>query len=78
MGIHAATGKSFRPYSYLKAIDEIKNSYDSKSSPYYAAARLWIDEIIDPTKAREYISKSIEWADNNPDIPKFNVGVIQT
>ena len=71
-------GKEFSEEDKKKLLDEIKNSYDSKSSPYYAAARLWIDEIIDPTKAREYISKSIEWADNNPDIPKFNVGVIQT
>lgn len=61
-----------------KLLNEIKNSYESKSNPLYAAARLWIDEIIDPTLTRYYISKSIEYANNNPDIPKFNVGVIQT
>lgn len=61
-----------------KLLNEIKSSYESKSDPLYAAARLWIDEIIDPTLTRYYISKSIEFANNNPEIPKFNLGVIQT
>ncbi len=71
-------GKEFSETDKKKLLDEIKNSYESSSSPYYAAARLWIDEIIDPTKTRDYISKSIEWTNNNPEIPKFNVGVLQT
>jgi 3-methylcrotonyl-CoA carboxylase beta subunit len=71
-------GKHFSPEEKKKVLDEILNSYNEKSTPYYAAARLWIDEIIDPALTREYISGSIEIADNNPVIPKFNVGVIQT
>ncbi len=45
---------------------------------YYAAARLWIDEIIDPAETRKYISMGIESANHNPEIPRFNPGVIQT
>src|SRR5690554_2798399 len=61
-----------------KLLDEITKAYDEKNSPLYAAARLWIDEIIDPSLTREYVSAAIEVANNNPEIPKFNPGVIQT
>ena len=70
--------KEFSDEDKKKLLDEIKKSYEDKSSPLYAAARLWVDEIIDPAKTREYISKSIEIANNNPEMKKFNVGVIQT
>ena len=56
----------------------IEQRYDTQTSPYYAAARLWIDEIIDPIETRRWISRGIEMADQNPDIPPFNPGVIQT
>ncbi len=59
-------------------LKDILKSYEETSTPLYAAARLWIDEIIDPVKTREYISIAIESSDNNSDINKFNVGVIQT
>jgi len=72
------SGKEFNENDKNKLLNEIKNSYEESSTPYYAAARLWIDEIIDPALTREYISMAIEASDNNPDIPKFNVGVIQT
>jgi 3-methylcrotonyl-CoA carboxylase beta subunit len=71
-------GKIFSPAEKKKVLDDIISSYNDKSTPYYAAARLWIDEIIDPALTRMYISRAIEIADNNPEIPKFNVGVIQT
>jgi 3-methylcrotonyl-CoA carboxylase beta subunit len=61
-----------------KLLDEITKAYDEKNSPLYAAARLWIDEIIDPALTREYISMAIEVANNNPEMPRFNSGVIQT
>ncbi|MEZ4906915.1 MAG: acyl-CoA carboxylase subunit beta [Saprospiraceae bacterium] len=57
--------------------DEIKNKYDDNTSPYYAAARLWVDEIINPLETRTYISRSLEAA-NNANISEFNVGVLQT
>ena len=70
--------KTFSAEDKSKLLNEITKSYEEKSNPLYAAARLWIDEIIDPRLARQYISKSIECANNNPDIPRFNTGVIQT
>lgn len=57
--------------------EKIKGKYDAQTSPYYAAARLWVDAIIDPKETREVISRGIEMA-NNAEIEKFNVGVIQT
>jgi 3-methylcrotonyl-CoA carboxylase beta subunit len=71
-------GSRFTEDDKKKLLGEIMQSYEIKSNPLYAAARLWVDEIIDPALTREYISAAIESANNNPDIPKFNVGVIQT
>lgn len=56
---------------------KIKARYDEQTSPYYAAARLWVDEIIDPSATREFISRGIEMANNAP-VKPFNVGVLQT
>ncbi len=72
------SGKEFSEEEKKKLLNEIIKSYDESSTPLYAAARLWIDEIIDPALTREYVSMAIEAANNNPEIPKFNVGVIQT
>ena len=71
-------GKRFSDDDRKKLLDEIIKGYEEKNNPLYAAARLWIDEIIDPALTREYISMCIEVANNNPDMPKFNPGVIQT
>jgi len=71
-------GKDFTDGDRKNLLNEIKKSYDDKSSALYAASRLWIDEIIDPTKTREYISKSIEITNNNSEMQDFNVGIIQT
>ncbi|MCF8240029.1 MAG: acyl-CoA carboxylase subunit beta [Melioribacteraceae bacterium] len=71
-------GKTLSEEEKKKQLALIQNSYDTQSSPYYAAARLWIDEIIDPKLTREYISMAITTANNNPEMKKFNVGVIQT
>ena len=70
-------GKELSEEEKLRMHDEIRDSYDSKSSPLYAAARLWIDEVIDPARTREYISRCLEAANNNPDTEEFKVGVIQ-
>ncbi len=57
--------------------NEIKGRYDKQTTPQYAAARLWVDAIIDPLDTRKWISMGIEAANNAP-VEKFNVGVIQT
>ena len=72
------SGKKVSDQEKQKLLDEITKAYDEKNSPLYAAARLWVDEIIDPADTRKYISMSIEAANHNPDLPKFNPGVIQT
>lgn len=56
---------------------EITYQYNEQLSPYYAAARLWVDGIIDPLSTRNVISMGIEAADHAP-VGQFNVGVIQT
>jgi 3-methylcrotonyl-CoA carboxylase beta subunit len=57
--------------------DKIKSRYDAQVSPYYAAARLWTDAIIDPLETRTWISMGIEAANHAPIEKKFNLGVIQ-
>ena len=59
-------------------LDEIQQRYTEQTEVLYAASRLWIDEIIDPLETRKIISRCIEITNNNPDIKKFNVGMIQT
>jgi 3-methylcrotonyl-CoA carboxylase beta subunit len=58
--------------------DEIKSVYDAQADPRYGAARLWIDAIIDPAKTRELLIAALEACALNPDVPRFNPGVLQT
>jgi 3-methylcrotonyl-CoA carboxylase beta subunit len=58
-------------------LNKIKESYEQQTTPYYAAARLWVDAIIDPMETREVISMGIEAA-NNAEVEQFNAGVLQT
>ncbi|WP_299180426.1 acyl-CoA carboxylase subunit beta [uncultured Aquimarina sp.] len=57
--------------------DKIKARYDKQISPYYAAARIWTDGIINPLDTRKWISMGIEAADHAPIEKPFNLGVIQ-
>ena len=59
-------------------LKEITDRYNEQLSPYYAAARLWVDGIIDPLETRKVISMGIEAANHAPITEKFNVGIIQT
>jgi len=58
--------------------DEIKSTYDAQADPRYGAARLWIDAIIDPAKTRDILITALEACALNPDVPRFNPGVLQT
>ena len=78
MGQLKKEGKEISEEDKKKFLKEIHDRYDEQTNVLYAASRLWVDEVIDPAKTREYVSYCIELANNNPDIPKFNVGVIQT
>ncbi|WP_323789050.1 acyl-CoA carboxylase subunit beta [Psychroserpens sp.] len=57
--------------------DKIKNRYDNQVSPYYAAARIWTDAVINPLDTRTWISMGIEAADHAPIEKPFNMGVLQ-
>ncbi len=59
-------------------LKEITDRYNTQTTPYYAAARLWVDGIIDPLETRKVISMGIEAANHAPIEKAFNVGVIQT
>jgi acetyl-CoA carboxylase carboxyltransferase component len=70
-------GREIDPAEEKKLLDEIRNRYEKQTSPYYAAARLWVDGIIDPLETRSFISESIKAANQNPSIPEFKTGVFQ-
>ena len=69
--------KEIKPEEEQQLLDDIKNSYETQTSPYYAAARLWVDDIIDPIQTREIIAGAICAANNNPDFPDLKLGVFQ-
>ena len=72
-----AKGDTITKAQEQELIDNIKSKYDSQTTPYYAAARLWVDDIIDPRDTRQVISRCLTAANHAP-IEDFNVGVIQT
>jgi acetyl-CoA carboxylase carboxyltransferase component len=58
--------------------EEIRATYEAQADPRYGAARLWIDAIIDPGKTREVLITALEACALNPDVPRYNPGVLQT
>ncbi|WP_421802854.1 acyl-CoA carboxylase subunit beta [Flagellimonas sp.] len=76
----ASLEKSGKPVDAKKEkelFDKIKQRYDNQISPYYAAARLWTDGIIDPLDTRKWISMGIDAANHAPIEKKFNMGILQ-
>ncbi|MFM7646260.1 MAG: acyl-CoA carboxylase subunit beta [Sphingomonadales bacterium] len=72
-----AQGKTIDPQTEENLLNEIKSRYEKQTSPYYAAARLWVDEIIDPALTRRLVAQGIEAANHNPDIDTLKTGVFQ-
>lgn len=70
-------GQEITPQKEAELFDKIKSRYDNQISPYYAAARIWTDAVINPLDTRTWISMGIEAANHAPIEKKFNVGVIQ-
>ena len=58
-------------------LNKIKARYEEQTSPYYAAARLWVDAIIDPKDTRKLISEALHAANHNPVVPMLRTGVFQ-
>jgi acetyl-CoA carboxylase carboxyltransferase component len=73
-----AKGQTITAENEESLLNEIKDRYESQTTPYYAAARLWIDGVIDPLETRKVISMGIEAANQSPIKKNFNVGIIQT
>ena len=73
-----AKGEEITPEKEQELLNEITERYNAQTSPYYAAARLWVDGIIDPLETRKVISMGIEAANQSPIKKPFNVGIIQT
>jgi acetyl-CoA carboxylase carboxyltransferase component len=70
-------GETFDGEKEKELYEKIKQRYDTQISPYYSAARLWTDAIIDPRETRKWISMGIEAADHAPIERAFNMGVLQ-
>lgn len=70
-------GEAFDTEKEKVLFEKIKSKYDNQVSPYYAAARLWTDAIIDPRDTRKWISTGIEAANHAPIERPFNLGVLQ-
>jgi acetyl-CoA carboxylase carboxyltransferase component len=73
-----AKGQTVTPEAEKELLDTVTRRYNEQLSPYYAAARLWTDGVIDPLETRQVISMGIEAANHAPLEKKYNVGVIQT
>ena len=70
-------GKQINPQEEQELLTNIQEKYNKQISPYYAAARLWTDAIIDPKDTRKWISMGIDAANNAPQKEKFNMGILQ-
>ena len=57
--------------------EELVKKYDTETSPYYSAARMVVDGIVDPRETRNVLIEGLEMAQNNPDIPEYKTGVLR-
>jgi acetyl-CoA carboxylase carboxyltransferase component len=71
-------GKQLSEAEKSQVLESIKASYDEQTDCRYAAARLWVDAIIDPARTREVLITALKAVALNPEVEKFNPGVIQT
>jgi acetyl-CoA carboxylase carboxyltransferase component len=71
-------GKALSETEKAAIFEEIRSTYDAQADPRYGAARLWIDAIIDPARTRDVLIQALEACALNPDVPRFNPGVLQT
>jgi len=77
VGASKARGQVIDPAEEKRLLEDIRQRYDTQTSPYYAAARLWVDAIIDPADTRHVIAEGLQAAAHNRDLPDFKTGVIQ-
>ncbi len=72
-----AKGEVVSPEQEKELLDRITANYTQQTKPFYAAARLWVDAIIDPKETRKVISEGINAANHNPVMEEFKTGVFQ-
>ena len=77
VGASKAKGQTIDPAEEKRLLEDIRQRYDTQTSPYYAAARLWVDAIIDPADTRRVIAEGLQAAAHNRELPDFKTGVIQ-
>jgi acetyl-CoA carboxylase carboxyltransferase component len=70
-------GDVIDPGEEKKLLEQIHDRYEKQTSPYYAAARLWVDALIDPLETRHILSEGIKAANHNPRFHEFKTGVFQ-
>jgi len=70
-------GEKITSEKETELFEKIKSRYDHQISPYYAAARIWTDAVINPLDTRTWVSMGIEAANHAPIVRKFNLGVVQ-
>jgi acetyl-CoA carboxylase carboxyltransferase component len=73
-----AKGETITQAREEELLDDIRQRYENQTTPYYAAARLWVDAIIDPLDTRRWISMGIEAAQHAPIEKAFHPGILQT
>lgn len=71
-------GKKLSEEEKQSVYEGIKATYEQQTDCRYAAARLWVDAVIDPAKTREALMVALECAAGNPEVPRFHPGILQT
>jgi len=71
-------GKKVDEKAKKELLDSVKSTYDHQTDPRYAAARLWLDAIIDPAHTRDALIWALNAASLNAHLPEFKIGVLQT
>jgi acetyl-CoA carboxylase carboxyltransferase component len=72
-----AAGQVIAAEDEAALLERIKSKYAEETTPYYAAARLWVDDIIDPAETRLRIAEGIAAANHQPHVSPFATGVFQ-
>ena len=71
-------GKKVDETQKKELYESVRATYERQTDPRYAAARLWVDAIIDPAHTRDAVITSLEAAALNPEVREFKTGVLQT
>jgi acetyl-CoA carboxylase carboxyltransferase component len=71
-------GKKLSEAERKDLYESTKATYDAQMDPRYAAARLWVDSVIDPAATRDVLLTALEAVSLSPDVPRFHPGILQT